>query len=84
MKCYPTFASRNFISEQQIKFTVYKYNGQIICQKNGIEIGNTGVYYIELNANFNFFCFNRSYLIIAEEINGNWKSAKVFTKRDIA
>ncbi len=83
MKVYPTFASRNFVSGQQIKFTVYKYNGQIVFQGNGKEIGNTGVYYIELKMNLFWRLINETLLIIAEESNGNWKSAKVLNGKNI-
>ena len=76
----PVFVSKNFISNQQVLFSVYNQNHILITNIFGTEWGNTGTYYVERNVPFNNN--NRSYLVIAEEINGVWKSAKLITSKD--
>ena len=74
------FASKNFISGQQVNFTIHDNLNNIVFNGLGSEWGSTGVYFLELSLRIRF---NQFFLIIAEEVNGNWKSSKLLTKNDL-
>ena len=76
-----SFGAKNFQSNQKVFFTVYNKRGNLIYKKFGNEWGNTGVYYLDIKLKFSFFR-NNIYLVIAEEINGNWKAFKTIKRID--
>jgi len=88
MKLKPTFVSKNFKSGQRVLFTVYNEQAKIIFSGLGKEWALTGVYYIDLevpitsSTETSTDLKNKFYLVIAEEINGVWKSAKLFNLKD--
>ncbi len=63
-----TFASKNFQSGLTITFKLYKLNGTLISQKVATEVGNTGVYYADVDTGA-----VRDIICIAEDGNG-WKA----------
>lgn len=73
------FASKDFVSGQQVRFKLYDWNENLIDTSFGNEWANTGVYYKNYNLNTNA---RRNYLVIAEEITGTWKACKLITKQD--
>jgi len=73
------FASKNFISGQQVRFKLYDFNENLIENSFGNEWANTGVYYKDYNLNLNG---RRTYLCIAEEVSGVWQASKLITKND--
>lgn len=74
------FASKNFESGLTVQFKIYNKTGALLINTNGFEWANTGVYYIDENLSFSG---KASYLAIAEDINGSWKSAKLVTQSDV-
>lgn len=73
------FASRNFVSGQQVRFKLYDRNEHLINTSFGNEWADTGVYYKDYNLSFGG---NRVYLVIAEEVTGNWKASKLINESD--
>ena len=75
----PTFASKNYVSGQQVRFKVYSEDGSLILNQLVPEWGHTGVYSMEIKLSFTG---TKTYLVIAEEVNGHWKASKLFTEKD--
>jgi hypothetical protein len=73
------FASKNFETGLTVKFTIYNKTGLLIRDVNGIEWATTGVYYRDENLSFTG---KATYLAIAEDVNGSWKSARLITPSD--
>lgn len=73
------FASKDYVTGQQVLFKVYDKNENLIYQGFGNEWANTGVYYLEGNLSF---LFGQTYLVMAEEVTGNWKASKIVTQND--
>jgi len=65
------FASKGFISGQQINFKVYDQDANIIFDNNGLEWGSTGIYYIDI-----LLSPLIHYLVIASEANNAWQATK--------
>jgi hypothetical protein len=78
-KVRPTFASKNYVTGQQVRFKVYSNTGAEILNQLADEWDSTGVYFLELNLNFSG---NKTYLVIAEEVSGTWKASKLLTQKD--
>lgn len=78
-KVRPTFASKNYVSGQQVHFKIYDSDGNLVKNQVAHEWANTGVYFLELNLNFGG---DKTYLVIAEEANGRWKASKLLTQND--
>jgi hypothetical protein len=74
------FASKDYVSGQQVRFKVYDDDNSLIYQGFGTEWANTGVYYVEGDLNF---WFGQTYLVMAEEVTGNWKASKIVTRQDV-
>lgn len=73
------FASKNFVTGQQVRFKLYDRNENLIDNSFGNEWANTGVYYKDYDINLSG---RRTYLCIAEEVSGDWKASKLITKQD--
>lgn len=76
------FASRDFQSSQQVIFKIYNSDGNIIYTNYGQELGDSGVYFISVNLDFGMLFWKKEYIVIAEEINGDWKATKHLTKEE--
>jgi len=76
------FASKNFQSNEMIEFKIYDQYENLIYESFGNEWSDSGVYYIEVNLYFPWF-FHRTYLVIAKEVFGIWKSAKLISKKNV-
>lgn len=74
------FEAKDYASGQQVLFRVFNKDNNLIYQGYGLEWGNTGVYYIEGDLDFTLA---QTYLIVALDITGEWKSTKLISKQDI-
>lgn len=79
-KVKPTFASKNYVSGQQVRFKIYNDDGHLVLNQVAHEWASTGVYFLDLNVNF---CGDKTYLVIAEEVGGRWKASKLLTQNDV-
>jgi hypothetical protein len=69
------FASKNFVSGQQVRFTIIDDSNVTVFNGLATEWGTSGTYYVNFN-----FASTKNYLIIATEITGKWKAARLRKK----
>lgn len=63
------FSAKGFVTDdRQIVISVYHFNGQLIEEKNAVEVGNLGVYYADFNLNPSM-----AYIVIAKDLTSPWK-----------